>query len=104
MGALHITMDNFEEKVLGAKHPVLIDFFANWCGPCKMLVPVIDELADELEDVTICKINVDDEPELTSRFQIMSIPALVVIKDGQIVNSSVGVRPKSDILDMIKFS
>jgi thioredoxin 1 len=102
MTELNITKDNFEQEVLHSDKPVLIDFWANWCGPCRMLSPVISEIAEENKDkVKVCKVNVDNESELASMFRVMSIPMLVVIKDGKVVNSAVGVRPKEQILRML---
>lgn len=100
--ATMITNNNFKTEVLDANEPVLIDFFANWCMPCKMLTPVIEEIANEVPGVKICKINVDEEPELAQQFQVMSIPTLMVMKNGKLVNKTVGVRPKEEIMDMLK--
>ena len=100
MAVITITSANFEQEVLNSDKTVLIDFWASWCGPCKMLSPVVDEIAEEVSDVKICKINVDDEPDLASRFQVMSIPTLVVIQNGAEVRRSVGVQPKDAILGL----
>lgn len=102
MSALHITKNNFKEEVLNSDKLVLIDFWASWCGPCRMVGPIIDELAKELRDVKVCKVNVDEEPELASEFHIMSIPTLVVMKDGQVLRQSMGAKPKAQILDLLK--
>ncbi len=101
MSVLHITKDTFEAEVLKSDKPVLLDFFAVWCGPCKMIAPILDEIAEEREDIKVCKVNVDEEPELAAKYQVMSIPTLVVIKDGQVVNQSLGAKPKAQILAML---
>ena len=101
MSALHITKETFEAEVLKSDKPVLLDFFAVWCGPCKMIAPILDEIAEEREDIKVCKINVDEEPELAAKYQVMSIPTLFVIKDGQVVNQSLGAKPKAQILAML---
>lgn len=101
MAALHITKENFEQEVMKSQIPVLIDFWAAWCGPCQMLLPVIEELAGEVTTAKICKLNVDEQQELAAQFKVMTIPTLVVIKDGKVVSTSVGVKPKAAILDMI---
>ncbi len=101
MAALHITMENFETEVLQSDKPVLVDFWAEWCGPCKMLLPTIEELAGEVTNAKICKVNVDEQPELAARFRVMTIPTLIVFKDGQVVTNSVGVKSKSAILEML---
>jgi len=101
MSALHITKETFEKEVLQSEKPVLLDFFAAWCGPCKMIAPILDEIAEEREDIKVCKVNVDEEPELAAKYQVVSIPTLFVIKDGQITNQSLGAKPKAQILDML---
>ena len=102
MSEMNITKNNFEQEVLHSDKPVLIDFWAPWCGPCRMLSPVISEIAEEYGDkVKVCKVNVDDEGELAASFNVMSIPTLVVVKDGKVTNSAVGVRPKAQIVEMI---
>ena len=101
MPVIQITKDNFDKEVMQSDKPVLIDFWASWCGPCKMLSPVVDEIAEEVDNVKICKVNIDDEADLATEFGVMSIPTLAFIKNGEVVDSSVGVRPKQMILDMI---
>lgn len=101
MSVKHITKTNFNDEVLQAPGTVLIDFWASWCGPCRMLSPVVDEIAAERPDVKVCKVNVDEEPELAQTFGVASIPTLVVMRDGRALRQSVGVRPKSDILAML---
>ena len=97
-----IGQETFEQEVLSSTLPVLIDFWAPWCGPCRMLSPVISEIAEEYGDkVKVCKVNVDDEGELAASFNVMSIPTLVVVKDGKVTNSSIGVRPKAQIVEMM---
>ncbi len=101
MSVIKLTKDNFEEEVMKSDKPVLIDFYATWCGPCRMVSPIVDEIAEETSDSKICKIDVDEEPELAQTFGISSIPTLVVIKDGKVANMSVGAKPKADILRML---
>ena len=101
MSVLKISKDNFQNEVINSESTVLLDFYADWCGPCRMVSPIVDESAEERADIKVGKINVDEESELAERFGIFSIPALVVIKDGKIVNQSVGARPKAQILAML---
>ena len=101
MAVLHITKENFEEQVLHSEKPVLLDFWASWCGPCRMVSPTIDEIASERDDIKVGKINVDEQPELAGAFQVMSIPTLVVMKGGKIANRAMGARPKAQILTLL---
>ena len=101
MSAMHINKSNFEQEVMQSGKPVLLDFWAPWCGPCRMVLPVIEEIAKERSDIKVCKINVDEEPELAREFGVMSIPTLVVMKDGRIVSKSMGAKPKAQILAML---
>lgn len=101
MSVINIGKENFKTEVLESCKPVLLDFWASWCGPCRMVGPVVDEIAEERSDIKVGKINVDIEPELASEFAVMSIPTLIVIKDGKVVNRAVGARPKGDILSLL---
>ena len=101
MSALNITRNNFQEEVIHSDKPVLLDFWASWCGPCRMVSPIVDEIARERSDIKVGKINVDEQMELAAAFKIMSIPTLVVMKDGKIVNQVMGARPKAQILSML---
>ena len=101
MSAIQVNKNNFQEEVLGSDKPVLVDFWASWCGPGRMVAPILEEIANERSDVKVCKINVDEEPELASRYNVMSIPTMLVVKEGQVVNQAVGARPKSQILSML---
>lgn len=102
MSVVTITKENFEKEVMQSDRPVLIDFWASWCGPCRMLSPVVSEIADEYGGkVKVCKVNVDEQMELASAFGVSSIPKLVVMKDGKVTNTAVGVRPKAEIVSMI---
>ena len=103
MSEVIINKSNFEKEVINADKPVLLDFYADWCGPCKMLSPVLSEIADEYADVLrVAKVNVDDEPELAMKFKVSSIPMLVLFKNGKIISTSVGYRPKDEILNELK--
>lgn len=102
MSVTTITKENFKELCVNSKKTVLLDFWASWCGPCRMLSPVVDEIAEECADVFVGKVNVDEEPDLANAFGIVSIPTLIVMKGGKMVNSSVGVQPKEDIIAMLE--
>ena len=101
MSVLHITKETFEQEVLNSDKPVLLDFWATWCGPCRMIGPILDEIAEEREDIKVCKVDVDQEPELAAQYQVASIPTLFVLEKGQIVNQSLGAKPKAKILEML---
>ena len=102
MEILKVNSQNFEEEVLRNKKPVLVDFYADWCGPCKMLSPIVDQVAEENEDIKVVKVNVDDAQDLAMKYQVMSIPTLVVIKEGKEINRSVGLIDKNQVVNMIK--
>ena len=102
MAAISINNENFEDEVLKSEMPVLLDFWAPWCGPCQMLGPIVEAIADENPDIKVCKINIDENPDLASQFKIMSIPTLVAMKNGEVYKKSVGVQSKSEILEMVK--
>ncbi len=101
MSAISVNKNNFNQEVLNSDKPVLLDFWASWCGPCRMVAPVVEEIAAERSDIKVGKINVDQEPELAAQFGVVSIPTLVVMKDGRIVNQAVGARPKAQLLAML---
>ena len=102
MSVTVITKDNFAKEVLESEKPVLLDFWASWCGPCRMVSPIIDEIAEEHPEIKVGKVNVDEENELAAKFGVMSIPSIFVVKDGKIVNQSVGASPKNKILELLK--
>ena len=101
MAAININNNNFQSEVMSSEKKVLLDFWAPWCGPCRMVVPMVEEIAKERPDIKVAKINVDENPELATRFDIMSIPTLVVMENGKIVNQATGARPKNAILAML---
>ena len=101
MAVITITKENFQSEVVQSDKPVLLHFWATWCGPCRMVSPIVDQIADERSDIKVGKINVDEQPELAQQFRIISIPTLVVMKDGQIANKAVGAMPKEEILALL---
>ena len=101
MSIINVTNETFHQEVINSSKPVLLDFWASWCGPCRMVGPILEEIAAERPDIKVCKVNVDEEPELASRFRIVSIPTLMVIRDGQIATQSMGARPTAQILKML---
>ncbi len=101
MSIINISTSNFQDEVLRSDRTVLLDFWAPWCGPCRMVGPILEEIAQERADVKVGKVNVDEQPELASQFSVMSIPTLVVMKDGKVVNQTVGARPKGQILALL---
>ena len=101
MSVTNINKNNFQNEVLDSEKPVLLDFWASWCGPCRMVSPIVDEIAAERGDIKVGKVNVDEQPELAAQFGVMSIPTLVVMKGGKVANQMVGARPKSQILAML---
>ena len=101
MSVITVTKENFDTEVLASDKPVLLDFWASWCGPCRMVGPIVDEIAEERSDIKVGKVNVDEQHELAAKFGVMSIPTLLVFKDRKVVNQSVGARPKAQILAML---
>ena len=102
MSAMNMNKENFHEEVMNSDRPVLVDFWAPWCGPCRMVVPIVEEIAREREDIKVVKVNIDEQEELAREFGIMTIPTLMVIKDGKIVSRSAGAKRKSAILEMLQ--
>lgn len=102
MSVVLVNKENFESEVIKSDRTVLLDFYADWCGPCRMVSPIVEEIAKEYPEYKVCKINVDEQPELASKFEVMSIPSLFVLRDGKVVNQSLGAKPKAQILDMLK--
>ncbi len=102
MGIINLTADNFEQEAVKSEKKVLIDFWAAWCGPCRMIAPSVEEIAEEYPDIKVCKVNVDEQPELARRFQVMSIPMLIVMKDGEVVQKSIGAQPKASIVKLFQ--
>ena len=101
MSILHVNKDNFD-SVKTSEKPVLLDFYADWCGPCRMVAPIVEEIAEENPQYLVGKVNIDKEPELAEKFHVLSIPTLAVIKDGKVISQSVGARPKAEILATLK--
>lgn len=101
MSAIHINQNNFHNEVINSDKPVLLDFWAPWCAPCRMVLPLVEEIARERSDIKVAKINVDEQQELAGKFRVFSIPTLMVVKDGKVVNQAVGARPKDAILAML---
>ena len=102
MKALNIVKETFSKEVLQSDRPVLVDFWASWCGPCRMVLPLVEEIAEEREDIKVCKINVDEQPDLTGRYNVMTIPTLMVFKGGKITAQVSGALPKEKILDLLE--
>ena len=102
MSIIHINKDNFHQEVMASDKPVLLDFWAPWCGPCRMVVPMVEQIAEERPDIKVGKINIDEQYELANRFGIMSIPTLMVVKDGKVVRKAMGARPKQAILELLQ--
>ena len=102
MSVMNVGKHNFQQEVMESEKPVLLDFWADWCGPCRMIAPILHEIAEENEDIKVCKVNVDEEQELAIQFGVMSIPSVFALKDGKVVAQSVGVKPKAQLLAMVE--
>ena len=102
MAVVYVNKENYEAEVLKSEKPVLLDFYADWCGPCRMIAPVLDEIAAEHPEYKICKVNVDEQGELAEKFGVMSIPSLFVLKNGEVVNKTLGAQPKARLLDLLQ--
>lgn len=100
MSVIKLTAANFEQEVMQSDKPVLVDFYADWCGPCKMMAPVVEEISEEKDDVKVCKLNIDEEMEIAQRYGVMSIPTFIVFKDGEVSKKDLGAKPKSAVLSM----
>ncbi|MGN1191826.1 MAG: thioredoxin [Dorea sp.] len=102
MGVIHLTKENFQKEVLEAEVPVLVDFWATWCGPCQMVGPIVEELAGEVTDAKICKVDVDDQPELARKYHVMSIPTFLVFRNGEVAKRDMGAMPKEQLMELLK--
>lgn len=102
MAPILLTKDNFETEVLKSDKPVMVDFFANWCGSCRVILPIMDQLAEEVTNAKICKVNIDEQPDLASKYEVMSIPTIIVFKEGKVVNQSVGAHTKDEFRKMLE--
>ena len=101
MAAIHVTADDFKEVVLGSDKPVLVDFWAQWCGPCQTMGPIVEELAEELQDMKVCKLDIDDAMEIARQYRVMSIPTFLIFKDGEVVSRTVGEQTKAELMTFI---
>ena len=102
MAAVNVNKNNFQVEVMESDRKVLVDFWAPWCGPCRMVLPLVEQIAQEREDIKVCKVNVDEEPELANQFGVMSIPTLMVVEDGEVLERATGARPKESILELLE--